>query len=413
MAIAKIVHKYERIVPVRFARAPHVTDPTISTGPYDANAPEPDDRGFLPHTTGGPILPIGLDEAIAVDARPESRVRLIRMDMENTGTLFVTSSDTGKFTVTVPAPNTALPSTKEMMIKLRAVAAGTANLEVRFGAVGGPIIHQMQVAVNPLIQVRVVAHVPTINGAAFNNPAPPPAGAPFPTAQGTAFPAQSARTDASIRGLIDGANVIYFPYGIKLNLDAVVDRAGVIALARQGMVDDLTTEFDRTTQINRVAHALNVYFVAQIANGTANNPINSTAGVAVSARRNPTIYGLFIADWTTSFQSIAHEIGHVFDIVNDPSGEFLHINTKTDPAIPGTGRDARFDTISRRRLLWAYTNFFPGNAAPAPRGHDLAIRDDVGYGNNTPGAMFTVKQLNNDKTDDEMRDIRRNSANLP
>jgi hypothetical protein len=404
MAITKAVHKWERIVPVRFARAPHITDPTISSGTYDGNAPEPDDRGFLPHTFGGPVLPVGVDEAIAAAARPETRVRLIRVDMENTGQLFVTSSNTGIFEITLPAANAALPSTKEMMIKLRAVASGTANMEVRFGSIGGPVIHRMEVIVNPLIDVRVVAHVPTINGAAFVDPA---TGAPFP--------AQSTQTNAGIQTMISNANLIYFPYGIRLNLDAAVDRAGVIALTNQGMVDDLT-EFNQMTALNRVASAINAYFVPQIANptaaGAANTAINQVAGVATSAIGNPTTYGLFIADWTVSFQSIAHEIGHLFNIVNDPTNSFLHINTAPDPAIPGTGRDVRFDTISRRRLMWAYTNFFPV-PMPLPRGHNLAIRDDVGYGNNQPGAMLTIKQLNNDKSDLEMAEVRRTAARLP
>lgn len=412
MPIVKSVHKWERVVPVRFARAPHPTDPTIASGTYDGNSPEPDDRGFLPHSVGGAVLPIGIDEAVAANARPEARVRLIRMDMENAGQLFLTSSNPATFEVTLPAANAALPATKEMMVKVRGLVAGTANLEVRFGAVDGPIIHQMQIVVNPIIAVRVVAHVPTINGAPFVNPSPPPADAPFPTPQGTAFPAQSGRTDASIRALIDGANLIYFPYGIRLTLDAVVNRGGVVALTNQGMVDDLTNEFD-TAQVGRVRRAINAYFVPQIADGTAANPINNTAGVATSSRGNPNTYALYVGDTASSFQVIAHEIGHVFDIVNDPTNEFLHINTKTDPAIPGTGRDVRFDTISRRRLLWSYTNFFAGNAAPVPRGHDLAIRDNVGYGNNTPGGMFTVKGLANDKTDREMADVRRNGAALP
>lgn len=401
MAISKTVHKWERIVPVRFARAPHLTDPTIGSGTFDANAPEPDDRGFLPHSFGGAVLPVGLDEAVAAAARPETRVRLIRMDMENTGQLFVTSSNTGIFEITQPAANAVLPSTKEMMIKLRAIASGTANMEVRFDSIGGPVIHRMQVIVNPLIDVRVVAHVPTINGAAFIDPA---TGAPFP--------AQSTRTNASIQAIVAGANLIYFPYGIRLNLDAAIDRAGVLALTNQGLVDDLSNEFNQATALNRVAAAINAIFVPQIADGTAANPINQTAGVATSAITDPANYGLFVADWATGFQVIAHEIGHLFNVVNDPTNSFLHINTAPDPAIPGTGRDIRFDTISRRRLLWAYTNFFAG-APPAPRGHDLAIRDDVGYGNNQPGAMFTIKQLNNDKSDLEMAEVRRTAARLP
>jgi hypothetical protein len=410
MAIIKTVHKYERVVPVRFARAPHATDPTVASGTYDANAPEPDDRGFLPHTTGGAVLPVGLDEAVAAAARPETRVRLIRMDMENTGQLFVTSENTGIFEITLPASNAALPSTREMMIKLRAIATGSAHLQVRFGAIDGPIIHQMQVVVNPLIQVRLVAHVPTING----NPVPNPAAAP----PGTPFPAQSTITNLAIQTMVNNANQIYFPYGIRLNLDAAINRAGVIALTNQGMVDDLT-EFNQLTALNRVARAINAYFVPQIANPTApapnTTPINLVAGVATSARGNPTTYGLFVAERVTNAHTIAHEIGHLFNIVNDPTNEFLHINTRTDPAIPGTGRVVRFDTISRRRLMWAFTGINLGASAQDPnRGlHNLPFRNDVGYGANLPGAMLTIKGLSNDKTDTEMAEVRRTSAALP
>jgi hypothetical protein len=219
--------------------------------------------------------------------------------------------------------------------------------------------------------------------------------------------------------MITGANLIYFPYGIRLNLDAAVDRAGVIALTNQGMVDDLTNEFDRTTQVNRAPRAINAYFVPQIANptaaGDANTPINRVAGVATSARGNPRTYGLFVAERVTNAHTIAHEIGHLFNIVNDPSNEFLHINTKTDPAIPGTGRVVRFDTISRRRLMWAFTGINLGASGPDPnRGlHNLPFRNDVGYGANIPGGMLTIKQLANDKTDREMAEVRTRSATLP
>lgn len=408
MAISKSVNKWERIVPLRFARAPHQTDPTISSGTFSQNAPEPDDRGFLPHSTGGAILPIGLDEAVAENARPESRVRLIRIDMENAGQLFVTSADEGIFKVTLPVNNAVLPSTKETMIKLRAVASGSANLEVRFGSITGPIIHRIQVAVNPLIDVRVVAHVPTIAGNPFIDPA-----------TGNPFPAQSTRTNASIQALITGANQIYFPYGIRLNLVAAIDRAANIVLTNQGMVDDLSNEFSQTTALNRIASAINAYFIPQIANPTAaagsNTAINQVAGVATSAITDSATYGLFVADWAASFQVIAHECGHLFNITNDPTNSFLHINTAPDPASPGTGREVRWDVISQRRLMWSYTNFFGGTppAPPNPRGHQLAIRDDVGYGNNQPGAMLTVKQLDNDRSDLEMAEVRRTAARLP
>ncbi len=406
MSIAKLVHKWERIVPVRFARAPHATDPTVAAGTYDAQAPEPDDRGFLPTAVGGAILPAGVDEAVPVATRPETRVRLIREDMETGGALFLTTSAPNIIQLTVPAPNAQLPAQREMMVKFRALASGTTNLEVRFGAAAGPIIHQMQVIVNPLVNVRTVAHVPTINGNAIPNPQSP----------GTVFPAQSTRTDASIRAIIDVANAIYFPYGIRFQLDAVVDRAGVLNFTNQGMVDDLTNEFNRATALNRVAHAVNAIFVPQIANaipaGNNSTPPFRVAGVANSARRNPRTYGLFVADWATSGQVIAHELGHLLNLVNDPSGQFIHINTVEDAASPGTGRVVREDVISRRRLMFAFTDF--GLASGVIPSNPLRVfRDDVGYGSDTPGGMLTIKQLDNDKTDLEMREVQRRGASLP
>lgn len=416
MAITKTVHKWERVVPVRFARAPHDTDPTISSGTYDQNAPEPDDRGFLPHSTGGGILPIGLDEAVRRAARPESRVRLIRMDMENTGQLFVTSTNRSVFRVMLPAANAALPATKEMMIKLRAVSSGSAHLKVHFGSISGPVIHQIKVVVNPLIDVKVVAHLPTISGVVpvdsvtglvVNDPV---TGAPFP--------AQSNRSDQSVRDLIAGANQIFFPYGIRLIVDSI-DRVAPINLTNQGMLDDLN-EFNTMTALNRVRRRINAYFVPQIANpsGVGNNhtAINRVAGVANSAKNNPRTYGLFIADWATTFQTIAHEVGHLFNVINDPTRSFdAHANTTPDPALGGTGRVNRFDTITRRRLMWAFTGIRLGNSSNEPNRalHNLPFRDDVGYGRNAVGGMLTIKQLNNDRSDLELAEVRGVAKRLP
>jgi len=403
MPIVKAIHKSERIVPVRFARAPDANNPSVSSGPYDPNAPEPDDRGFLPHTTGGAVLPVGLNEATALAARPETRVRLIREDIEDAGALFVTLESATAVAITVPTPGTALPNTREMMVKLRAVASGKTHLEVRFGSTTGPIIHRLQVVVHPLIDVRVAGHVPTINGVPFINPATL-----------TPFPAQSTRTDASIRALVDTANVIYFPYGIRFVLDALIDRVGVLNnFKHQGMVDDESTEFNRTTSLNRVQNTVNAYFVPQIAdgtvlpNGTVRNPINRTIGVATSAKTNPINFGLFVSDIAASGQVIAHELGHLLNIVNDPTNEFLHINTKTDPAIPGTGRVVRDDIVTRRRLMYAFTSLRRDTTPPT-----RPYRDDVGYGDRTVGGVLTIKQLDNDKTDQEVKDVRKTAAGL-
>ena len=67
--------------------------------------------------------------------------------------------------------------------------------------------------------------------------------------------------------------------------------------------------------------------------------------------------------------------------------------------------------------MWAFTDFFPASVPahtpPNPRDHDLALRDDVGYGIDTPGGMLSVKALNNDPTDKEMAEVQRTAGALP
>src|SRR3954468_5676289 len=101
MAIAKAIHKYVRVVAVRFDRAPDANDPTVEQGTFDGNAPDPDTRGFLPANVGGAILPVGLDAAVDAATRPESRVRLIREDIEDAAQLFVTLSAAGQVEITL------------------------------------------------------------------------------------------------------------------------------------------------------------------------------------------------------------------------------------------------------------------------------------------------------------------------
>jgi hypothetical protein len=377
-----------------FSRAP-TEDPTVSTGPIDGNAPDPDDRGFLPHSTGGPFMALGLDENVAFAARPKSRIRLIRENIDTGAQLFLKTNPDGIVSIDDPAPGSALPSAAAMLIKMRPQAAGDTHLEVHLGSDAGPILHKMKITVNRMIRIRFSLHVPTINGAVQND------------SNGNVVPPVSTRSDASIQTFIQDMNKIYFPYGIQAVPDAAIDHALVLNLTNQGMVDD-SVEWDNVLLQNRVAHSINAHFVPQIAGPSNPNPNlnigpDIVGGVGVSLVGGPTDFGLLIADWV-AFQSVGHELGHVLNLVNDPSGQFVHVNTVTDPTSPGTGKTVRDDIVSRRRLMYAFTNI----VASAKNPH----RNDVGYGVGNPGAMLTIKQLNNDKTDLEMAEVRRSAAHL-
>jgi len=397
MPIAKTIHRWTRIVPVRFARAPDANNANAASGGFDPNAPEPDTRGFMPVANGSADLPVGLDESVAEAARPESRVKLIRRDVEAAARLHVTSSAPAVLEITSPAAGAALPNQQNAIVKFRAKTAGESFLEVRFDSTGGQIIHRLRVVVSALRDVRVAAHLPTINRA---NAATPIQN----DTSGTVVPPQSTRTDAAIRDLFDEVNEIYFPYGLRFVLDAPIDRAGALNFHNQGMVNDLSNELTQLFAHNRVNHAINAYFVPQIAAphevGNNHTPADSVGGVAMSAHRNPGTFGLAIADWHTGGQTISHEIGHVLNLIND--SRYVHVNTVRDAAHPGTGRQVRDDIISRRRLMWAYTNLLADANMP--------YRDDVGYGAGQPGAMLSIKQLDDDRTDDEMAEVQRRAA---
>jgi hypothetical protein len=394
MPFAKVVYHWERVVPVRFSRAP-TEDPTVSTGPIEASAPDPDDRGFLPHATGGPIFPMGLDENVDFDKRDKVRVRLLRENIDDGAALFLKTNPGGIVSIDDPPPGSPLPSTTAMLIKMRPQARGKTDLEVHFGSDSGPIIHKMNIQVNRMIRIRFSLHVPTINGNVQND------------SHNNVVPPVSTRSDASIRKFIQDMNKIYFPYGIQAAPDAAIDHALVLNLLNQGMVDD-SVEWDNVLLQNRVAHSVNAHFVPQIA-GPNNPDPNSNigpdivGGVGVSLVGGPTDFGLLIADWV-AFQSVGHELGHVLNLVNDPTNQFVHVNTVTDPTSPGTGKVVRDDIVSRRRLMYAFTNIVPSQKNPH--------RNDVGYGAGNPGAMLTIKQLNNDKTDLEMAEVRKSAARL-
>lgn len=393
MAFLIPVHKWTRIVPVRFLRAPDIDDPAMERGPPDANAPDPDDRGFLPAGQGCAVLPVGLDESLAEGRVPETRVRLIRQNMEEAGVLHVVASDPARLEVTVPAPGAALPAARKMMVKFKAKSAGEAYLEVRFGAAEGPVIHRLRVVVSPPRDVRLAAHVPTINGAAVDDPS----GAP-----GDIVPPRSFRNDDEILGLIEDVNQIYFPYGIRFVPDPEIDRAGVLNFTHQGFVHVLTEEFNRTTASNRVSGAVNMYFVPQLQFDDT-TIMNQWGGAANSARRAPQTFGSIITDVTVTGQAVAHELGHVLNLVKNP--RYTHVNTVRDANNPGSGRDVRDDIVSRRRLMFAYISLGPVVG--------MGYRHDVGYDIGNTGSMLTVKKLDGDPTDDEMAEVQRTAARLP
>jgi len=416
MSIDKKVYKWTAIVPVRFTRAPHQNDATKDSGPPNANAPDPDDRGYVPEKHRCAYLPIGFEYSGPVASLPETRVRLIREDIADAAQLYVTSSNNTIVELTTPAPGNALPNTAKMMIKFRVKNVGDAFLEVRFGSDSGPIIHRLRLCINKFRSIWVKAHSLVISGTTINDDS------------GNPVPSQSSlNTKAAVQGRIDLLNAIYFPYGIKFTLKGNVD-VSPITLSQRGAIN-CDTEWEtliKRTKNNKlwIQGGLNIFFVPQIVASDAGPDL--IGGVASNARTDPN-FMLMVADWAREGQTIAHEIGHILNLINDPKPQpkFIHTNCREDNRFPGTGKRVRDDIVSRRRLMWAFTecpsrtlrspNFSPYK--PDPGGHPnywayhdeniMTFRENVGYGVKKVGTMLTIKQLDKDRSDLEMKEVQK------
>ena len=241
--------------------------------------------------------------------------------------------------------------------------------------------------------MRLAAHVPTVNGAAVNDPS----GAP-----GDIVPPRSFRNDDEILGLIEEVNKIYFPYGIRFVPDAAIDRAGVLDFTHQGFMHVLTGGVQSDDRSNRVNGAVNMYFVPQIQFDDT-TVLNHWGGAANSARGAPRTFGSIITDVTVTGQAVAHELGHVLNLVKNPG--YTHVNTVQDATMPGTGRD-----VSGRHRLPSAADVGIHRFRPIDRVWDTV--HDVGYDIGNPGSMLTVKNLDGDPTDDEMAEVGRTAARL-
>jgi len=128
---------------------------------------------------------------------------------------------------------------------------------------------------------------------------------------------------------------------------------------------------------------------------------------------------LIVADWAREGQTIAHEVGHILNLINDPKPQpkFIHTNCREDNRFPGTGKRVRDDIVSRRRLMWAFTesnsyvlrDFNPVGDPDWTYNFEniMSYRENVGYGVDKVGTMLTIKQLDKDRSDLEMKEVQK------
>ncbi len=363
----RVRHDRQIICPIRFTRA--------VTGVPVADAPEVDDRGFAmgsrPGTWGNSPARGAMVSIMEGDT---VRIRVLREDIDDTAPLFLTSTDTNVVSIAAPAAGGPIPADGIFsLLGVRDYCNRPVRVQVRLGAIDGPVLGEIEPHIFNLRRLRLVAHLVTINGTVTN------------------------RTAATLVNTFQAVNRIWRPVGIEFIYNEAQTRSeNINGLAVAGTMTtrmNATTpghagnatdwsEFSRIINLNPVANHINIYFV---------QAANEVFGLTFDNRvARPNGYGVVSADNATD-NSVAHELCHY---LNNPD--------HAQQAVAGGA--ARQDMWTRRRLMWT----------PSPyAATGIAHRDEVGYGARTRGAFITVKDLpaGVDTTDRETARARRRSLN--
>jgi hypothetical protein len=311
-------------------------------------------------------------------------IKVLREDIDASAPLFVTSTNAGMAAV---AGASALGAGD--VFRLRGVQDSknvTVKIQVHLGSAGGPVLGELEPHIFQRRQLRVRAHLVSIN--------PPPTG---PDAAST-----TAQTAASLVAVFEGINRIWRAAGIEFLYNQAETRSGSISgFANQGQMTTTLAagqfgEFSQLINLTDAAtndrpdpNAINIYFIR------AANEVHGLAFDNENAR--PTGFGVVIADIFNGATVIpnpdfarttAHELGHYLD--SDVHADENAARTRV-----------RVDIWSERRLMFANTNLAT----------ILGYRQDVGYGNLLPGNLLTVKDLAADPNDGEIARNRRRSLN--
>ncbi len=393
MAIAREVHRVERIVPVRFTRSRTVP-------PLGAYAPDPDDRGF----TGqhGPI--------IGCTRRDTVHVNLKRDLLDHNAPLFVTAAEPAKLTVTNPVAGVALANGEHVDIVFRAGSTdGDTKLEVRAQSDTGPIVAELTVHISELMEVHCAVHRTAI----YN----------LPGARSAAN--TTTRSFADIADLMLAVNRVWRPVGVAFVVDTQRDNTNLTnQVPRDGVnpsdgvllcpVYGGGTSNDNFTLLmgtNTVASRLNLYFVRGI---QAANPGGGAApnylGFGSAAEQG--MVAADSADLDTSINLVAHELGHILNLSGRRAADPNAAHSDDDPRWSATVTSRRHDIWTRRRLMY-YMIGLQAAERTGPGGRYAWDATSVGYGEGRTGRMITIKNLNQDLTDNEYTDARNQAATLP
>ncbi|WP_395852225.1 hypothetical protein [Cystobacter fuscus] len=343
MPVQLDVYKERRLVLVGFERA--------KTGTPSAQHPEIDVRGTISPEFAH-ISSVMQGDTI--------KVRMRRYQIDDAAKLYVTSADSSVIKVKTPASG-EVPTGNTADVELEGVSGGNpkeTKLEVRFGTMDGPIIHQLILRCFTRLTVIITPHIVTIKQTGSMGP--------------------GSTSTASVTDIMRIVSEIWRPHGITFRVQPVKNET--ISLATAGVVNNTPYPGEVLTVLgaNSVPNTINVYFVRQLGVAGVLGYGFSRSYVTANSYPNP---GIVLADvaagWVHDTEwagnDLAHEIGHFFGL--------WHVDLKNGEA------NVRQDYLSRRMLMHNYNLEFPMGD----------WRDDVDYGQNLGrarrGALVTYKDL--------------------
>jgi hypothetical protein len=365
-----------RVPLIRFERAPTINpEDTWSTQPY-TYAPEIDDRGFIKTSSMGSNC---YGPVVTMARETNFRIKIIRENLSNDAVLDAVSTASTKVEVITSSP---LADQKKIVLELKAKDPGTATILIKVRQASGSIIvAQLYVIVLDVITLNVQPYWVTIGGTA---PGSPPYG---------------GSKDDWLKAF-QIVNCIWWQYGIFFRFLPLLEKnLAIPPMQTAGRLSNVPQN-NPLPEFNEIMNAVD----------TAGTPSNRNAINLLIV--NDIEYSLGFSVETVQFQwpngiairydpsgvvstghAVAHELGHCLSLSNLTAPDHL-------PGHPDEEPDAehRKDDLWSFRKLMYYCTSIVFNTRP----NDTWI-GNVGYGDLMPGGLVTVRDLPNEKADDECK----------
>lgn len=375
------------VVPIRFERA--------GRGIPRSTVPELDDRGYAMPRPGGWVTTNARGPMVGIRTGRTVRIRVRCEEIDWCAPLYATASQVANPQIEIvdPAPGTPIPinrARRSGVIQVRAVSSrgDGQTVQIRLGAVDGPIIGELEPHVFRTRTLNVTPHVCTIHRGGGS-------GGRTPRING-----QLLSRRATMTRLFRIVRAIWEPAGVRIN----VGRTQLETLTDFGR-DDFASraEENRVVNTNQVPSTCNVYFIRYMDSSigvgvnrdsmagegwTAPGLIVAAEGSLATPQSNPSPRSsrgnmLFHEVAATT----AHEIGHFLSL--------QHAGNRhaSNPLL---------DTYARRQLMYP-VSFVPRRTDGRP--------NDVGYGTVSGGigyrgCLLTMKDHATHSTDSDVENAR-------